>query len=375
MSLPTLYGRSTNGKIKEWSVSVLKMGDGTCYIETSHGYVDGKKQLDQRLIDSGKNIGRANETTPYEQAVFEAKSSFNRKKDDGYVEDKNNIPSASYGMFLPMLAHRYDKHSGKINYPCWVQPKLDGVRMLAKKEDGEVLMWSRKGKPITIPTKIQSQLQDMLSEGQSVDGEIYVHGWTFQRIISALKKYRDDTDLLEYHIYDSPHEDLIFEERMPKFGYGQAVFPKYCQCWSIIGPNIKFVKSLSIDDQNSFDGSEKKFIEQGYEGMMVRNAKSLYKFKHRSYDLQKVKRFIDDEFEIVGGKDGSGRESGLIIFRCKTNDGLEFDVRPMGSHEDRSKMFLDLEYYVGKHLTVRFQGLTDDGRPRFPVGVSVRDYE
>tara|TARA_B100001027_G_C16259131_1_gene328497 strand:- start:1140 stop:2267 length:1128 start_codon:yes stop_codon:yes gene_type:complete len=375
MSLPTLYGKSTNGKIKEWSVSVLKMGDGTCYIETSHGYVDGKKQLDQRLVDSGKNIGRANETTPYEQAVFEAKSSFNRKKDDGYVEDKNNIPSASHGMFLPMLAHRYDKHSGKINYPCWVQPKLDGVRMLAKKEGGEVLMWSRKGKPITIPAKIQSQLQDMLSEGQSVDGEIYVHGWTFQRIISALKKYRDDTDLLEYHIYDSPHESLTFEERMPKFGYGQAAFPKYCQCWSIIGPNIKFVKSLSLDDQSSFDSSEKKFIEQGYEGMMVRNAKSLYKFKHRSYDLQKVKRFIDDEFEIVGGKDGSGREAGLIIFKCKTSDGLEFDVRPMGSHEDRSKMFLDLEYYIGKHLTVRFQELTDDGRPRFPVGVSVRDYE
>jgi len=68
MKFDTLYGRSTSGKIKQWAVSVLKLADGTCYVETEHGYVDGKKQLDQRLVDSGKNIGRANETTVYEQA-------------------------------------------------------------------------------------------------------------------------------------------------------------------------------------------------------------------------------------------------------------------------------------------------------------------
>ena len=138
MSLPTLYGRSTNGKIKEWKISVLKMADGTCYIETEHGYEDGKKQLDTRYIEEGKNIGRANETSPYEQALSEAKSAHSRKKDSGYVEDKNKIPSASDGLFLPMLAHRYDKHSSKIKFPCWVQPKLDGVRMIAKKEDGKI---------------------------------------------------------------------------------------------------------------------------------------------------------------------------------------------------------------------------------------------
>ena len=51
MKLSTLYGRSTNGKIKEWNISVLKMADGTCYIETEHGYEDGKKQLDTRYIE------------------------------------------------------------------------------------------------------------------------------------------------------------------------------------------------------------------------------------------------------------------------------------------------------------------------------------
>jgi DNA ligase-1 len=375
MNLPTLYGKSTNGKIKEWYISVLEMGDGTCYIETEHGYEGGKKQLDQRLVSEGKNIGRANETSIYEQACSEARSAHSRKKDSGYVEDKGSIPSESDGLFLPMLAHRYDKHSAKIDFPCLVQPKLDGVRMLARKENGVVTMWSRKGKIIDIPDVINAQLCLMLDDGQCTDGELYVHGWTFQRIISAVKKMRDDTDLLEYHIYDSPHPTLPFEMRLPQKGVGAVMFPHYCQNWTIIGKNIKFIATYDIENQAEFDVYEGMFVQQGYEGMMVRNQHSAYKYKHRSYDLQKVKRFLDDEFKIIGGEDGSGREAGLIVFRCVTSNGLEFSVRPRGSHEERAEIFKNLDEYVGKHLTVRYQELTDDGRPRFPVGIAVRDYE
>ena len=106
MKLPTLYGKAPNGKIKEWSIRVVRLGDETCYIETQHGYEDGQKQLDSRAVTEGKNIGRANETSVYEQACSEAKSAHSRKKDSGYVEDKDKIPSASDGNFLPMLAHR-----------------------------------------------------------------------------------------------------------------------------------------------------------------------------------------------------------------------------------------------------------------------------
>ena len=375
MNLPTLYGRSTNGKIKEWSIRVVRLGDETCYIETQHGYEDGQKQLDSRAVAEGKNIGRANETSVYEQACSEAKSAHSRKKDSGYVEDKENIPAAADGKFLPMLAHRYDKHSAKIKFPCWVQPKLDGVRMLARKENGVVTMWSRKGKILDIPDKINQQLCNMLADGQCTDGELYVHGWTFQRIIAAVKKKREDTDLLEYHIYDSPHQTLAFEERTPQKGISCTTFPPYCQVWRIIDKNIKFVQTVDVKDQEEFDVFEGMFVSQGYEGMMVRNQASAYKYKHRSYDLQKVKRFVDDEFEIIGGKDGSGRESGLVVYRCTTSDGLEFDVRPRGTHEERAEIFKNLNDYIGKYLTVRYQELTDDGRPRFPVGLAVRDYE
>lgn len=364
MKLPTIYSRATTGKIKQWSIGVLQMGDGSCYIETEHGYLTGKKQVDSRYVGEGKNIGKANETTPYEQACSEAESAFKRKQDDGYVVDINNIPSEDSGNFLPMLAHRFDKHSSKISYPAYTQRKLDGSRCLAKKENGTVTMWSRKGKPITIPNKIIDELTEILNEGESVDGELYVHGWTFQRLIAATKKHRPDTDLLEYHIYDSPHLTKTFEDRFINSFTSERETQR-----------VKIVPTPLVNNLEELNAEEQSSIESGYEGLMVRNTGSLYKYKNRSYDLQKVKRFQDSEYKIIGGKDGEGREAGLIIFNCITKDGIEFSVRPKGSHEERSKMFKELDSYIGKELTVQYFELTDDGVPRFPVGIAVRDYE
>jgi len=359
----TLYGKSKNGKIKTWNISVDKVGESHSVLRIKHGFIDGKKQLDERDITTGKNIGKKNETTPYEQAILEATSLVLKKKDDNYAESISLIPSNSDGMFLPMLAHSYDKHSKKINYPCWVQPKLDGARMLAKKQNGSIILWSRKGKEIVTLSKIKKELNSILEEGQCLDGEVYYHGWGFQRIISAVKKERDDTDILEYHVYDSPHLTDKFEDRFVNSGLEGKINKTTRIKW------VKTSEALNSDELTLLEGS---CIGENYEGLMARNKSSLYKFKHRSYDLQKVKRFEDEEFEIIGGKEGSGRESGLVIFKCLSEDGKPFDVRPKGDRKLRSDMFLNLNSYIGKKLTVKFQGRTSDSIPRFPVGIKVR---
>ena len=358
-----LYGKSKSGKIKTWSISVEKTTADSASIEIEHGYIDGKKQYDYKNIGEGKNLGKKNETTPYEQAVFESKSMINKKLDENYAYSIDEIPVNHEGLFLPMLAHSYDKHSKKIKFPCWTQPKLDGARMLAKKENGSVIMWSRTGKEITTLSKIKEELSNVLEEGECLDGEIYVHGWDFQRIISAVKKERPDTDLLEYHVYDSPSITKTFEDRFVNSELKDKIESS---------SRIKMVATTLSSDLDGLGENESDCISMGYEGLMARNKGSLYKFKNRSYDLQKVKRFEDEEFVIISGKEGTGREEGLVIFRCLNEDGLPFDVRPTGSVEDRAKMFLNLESYIGENLTVKFQGRTSDNIPRFPVGLRVR---
>ena len=359
--LPALYGESVTNKIKVWSISTFAETNGKIYNRIEHGYQDGKKQVDIINYTVGKNIGKSNETTPYDQACKEARSLWKKKLDKGYALDLASLKESKVNAFLPMLAHRFDKHANKIQYPAYIQPKLDGVRCLASKLNGDVMMWSRSGKVFDTPFLIKDELINKLSEGQTLDGELYVHGWDFQRIIRAVKKHRDDTDLLEYHIYDIPTRSSVgFESRFVQ--RSQSVFDNL----------IKAVPTHQVQDLDQLNSYEEHYVSLGYEGIVVRNAQGAYKFKHRSYDLQKVKRFEDAEFVITGGKQGVGRATGQVIFTCTNEDGLEFDVRPTGTDEVRKNMWTKLDEYIGQHLTVKFQGRTQDNLPRFPVGLSLR---
>ena len=118
---------------------------------------------------------------------------------------------------------------------------------------------------------------------------------------------------------------------------------------------------------------EERYIKRGFEGSMARNADSKYLFGYRSVDLLKVKRFLDAEYKVIGFTEGSAVESGAIVFICETDDGQEFSVRPTGTHDERKVWFAHGETFIGKMLTVKYQELSNDGVPRFPVGLHFRE--
>lgn len=371
MNFPKLYGKTKLGKIKEWEIVATAHSDGTASFTTTHGLQDGQKTSSTQLVKVGKNIGRSNETTPYEQACSEARSRWVKQVEQGgYAATEEEIQSGDEREhFLPMLAHRYDQKGSKIKWPAYVQKKYDGFRCLARKEDGRVEMWSRKGKAFDVPKEIIADLEEILEEGQCVDGELYKHEWRsesgdpdFQRIASAAKKYKPDTALLEYHIYDCPNEHLTFEERFV---------------------NVQFTETVRVKRATTYlaqtEAEAMAFYEawitgaKPYEGAMVRNKDGLYMFDHRSNDLQKIKPLADEEFEIIGGQEATGDDSGTVVFKCRTPSGEEFNVRPIGSRELRKEYWDNLDNYIGRYLTVQYNGLTNDGKPRFPRGVKIRE--
>ena len=85
---------------------------------------------------------------------------------------------------IPMLAKTFDtgKNSEKIKYPCYVQPKLDGVRMIW---DGH-RYYSRAGKPLTIPKGMEKELNENFS-GFALDGELIIPGKTFDVISGKVR--------------------------------------------------------------------------------------------------------------------------------------------------------------------------------------------
>lgn len=358
-----LYGLSSTGKIKEWLIEVIDKDDHSV-IRVTHGYTDGKKQVSEKKITEGKNIGKANETTHFEQANSEAQSDWNKKKDKGYLE---RIPREAVKKH-PMLAHEYSKRKHKINWPAFAQPKLNGVRCLATRTEQGVEFKSRNGKIYYNLDHLAEILCTIMEVGQEVDGELYSHTMTFQEIVSLVRKQKEKPKGIkgiQFWLYDMPDEELPFKDRLDNLN----------QLLIGIREHLVPVSTTEVEKEEALFELHREFMELGYEGTMIRNKDGLYKYNHRSVDLLKYKDFTDEEFEIIGGKEGTGKAEGQCIFRCKVSEGKEFDVRCVGSNEDREEQFRNLDSYVGKMLTVRFQNFSDEGIPIFPVGLTVRDYE
>ena len=203
-----------------------------------------------------------------------------------------------------------------------------------------------------------------------LDGELYTNELTFQEIVGLVKRETlKDGDLekqqkIKYHVYDLIQGDS-YEQRHRGL---QTLFASFSFQHLILVPTFHCGSEAEMKEQHS------QFVADGYEGIMLRNPAGVYK-NVRSVDLLKYKEFFDDEYEVVGFKEGEGAEKGCVLWTCKTEKGATFHCRPRGTREDRTELYQKGASYIGKKLTVRFQELTDDGIPRFPVGIAFRDYE
>ena len=354
MNFEPIYETASNGKEKYWNIEV-ECRDNYGVIKTTYGYKDGKLQTIEKIIKKGKNIGKKNETSAYEQAILEAKSLWKKKND-------------TVNVLLPMLAQDFKKHKKHITYPCFVQPKLDGVRMLCKKTNGVISFISRKGKELHGLQHIIEEIEtlDIMNNGDVWDGELYSHDMTFDEISGYCRKISHSTTsvLPEFWVFDTCNPNLPFHSRCP-----------YIETYNIT-KYIRQVECCICNNEEEVFSQLKSFEDDGWEGIMVRNREGLYKYNYRSYDLQKLKSFSDSEFVIIDVKEGTGVDKNTGIFICKSNTSEHtFSCRSEGSREKRMFYLSNKNSYIGLHLTVKYQELTKNGVPRFPIGISVRDYE
>jgi DNA ligase-1 len=366
---PILYGLSRIGKVKQWKTKVVAHDNGMASIIVYSGYVGGKIREMPKLIKKGKNIGKANETSPFEQAVSEAQSKWTGKRFENYELDMIDPDNYTPRLMLPQLAKGVGK--GKIVYPAFIQPKFNGICNLAENAYPTVLHHSRGGHLFETLEHLNPWLLRLDSPAPT-HGELYVHGWSLQTIGGYTKKIRPDQHLLEYWLYDLAWIGPEFEERMGWLVEKVSELGSDCP--------IKLSPTFVVNDYVEAKFYHDQFVQQGYEGGMLKNKAGIYLFQHNSNDLEKVKDYQDSEFEIIGGKEGTGTDTGCIIYRCITESGGEFDARPRGTVENRKEMLINLPNDIGKMLTVRYAELSDDGIPLQPVGIpaeaeAVRDYE
>jgi DNA ligase-1 len=302
-------------------IHVEKLKDGTADIVKSTGVIGTDKAV----------VSRTNVKTGYEKALVRAQTMWNNEQ-------------TRCTEILPMLANKWEEREKHITEPFYVQPKLDGVRLLVSNKG----CFSRTGKPVQGVEHLTRGLKD----GEYLDGECYAPDKTFEEITSLFKTNPRDLEFHVFDYFDLKHPNLSFEERKKRVT----------------------VETFLVKKKTDVKGYHDLFVNQGYEGIMIREASSIYEIGKRSNYLLKYKAFQTEEYPIIDVKEGTGREKGTAIWVCRVGEHT-FSAKPEGTIEVRRRFLEEKEKYIGKPLTVRFQNLTALGVPRFPVGVIVREYE
>lgn len=199
-----------------------------------------------------------------------------------------------------------------------------------------------------------------------LDGELYIHGETFQTITSLVKKLQKNSETIKYHVYDC----VIQHNPEMKFNDRLSFLKKWFNKTSF--KNVEMVNAHLIKNKDEIFKFHSKFLNEEYEGAIVRNVLSSYKFKYRSSDLLKVKSFRDAEYKVISWERGTGRFKDCVIWVCTTNKDKIFRVISKGTMEERQKLLNTAQDYIGEWLKVKYFNLTDDGVPRFPIGVGFR---
>jgi DNA ligase-1 len=419
-SFPTLYNTTIGtGREKQWSIEVLEVSDNHYIVRSQHGVRGGKLVTHDTDITEGKNIGKSNETTSQQQALLEAERDWTKKVKQGYAQEDKPAPKKKLirvskladneeqnggvepvkesKLLKPMLALELDLEKPNIKFPAYVQPKLDGVRCLVYYNSvGELVFQSRQNTIYEPFEHIVPELKILFTsflEGSEqsehleqlkdlvIDGELYIHGAAFEKITSIVRRSKTkhtEASTIKYHIYDCFYSGNGNVEKN-SIGYGKRYEALKKAFYRHNFTNIVLLETKVANDMGEIEAFHTHYtkLQEPYEGIMIRNKDSPYKQQGRSKDLLKYKKFHDDEFIVIGHHEGTGAHKGTPIFECesKSKVGKTFSVTMQGSIEGRRGMLENVKSYYGKLLTVKYQEISADGAPRFPVGICFRDYE
>lgn len=360
-----IYSLDTKGKVRVWYAVV----DGD-HFWTVSGLVDGKHITTDATYTLATNVGRANARTAEEQAIFEAEALYTKKLKRGWGTEPSGEPHAA--IFEPMLARTYktgetvlDLASGR--YAS--QPKFDGIRCVTTSKG----MFSREGQPIVSCPHIVKATADFFKHfpDATLDGELYNHDLkdNFQKIVSLVKRPKnistetlaETRELVKYYIYD-----VYFTSKPETSFYDRMIFLNTAWERGLFDRTCEIVETkFRVDTQEQLDDLNCDYIEDGYEGQMIRDGHSAYQPGKRPVALLKRKEFDDSEFVIIEINDGLGNWTGKAkSIKFRMDDGTEFSAGVKGTVDFAKDIFANKDYWIGKKATVQYFGLTNDGKPR-----------
>lgn len=350
------------------------------YIITEYGQINGKTTITEpTIIEKGKNLGKINETSILTQGLIFMRNLYLKKIKNGYNTEltKNKINNKIY----PMAVHIYEKNKKKIKYPCYVQEKLNGLRMISRILNNKIVLLSRRLNEYYGFDHIKEELSILLNNDNNIilDGELYNPKLSLQEIsgIGRDENINNPNKLnVKYYIFDyiDLSKKLTFDERYNnlKLNFTNKKF-KY----------LILTEAKLINSEKESDKLYNEHLALGHEGIIYKNKDSLYEYSSikeiRSYNYLKRKAHMTSEYKIVDFTSGSiGKDKDCIIFIMETEEGKLFNVTPNMTLNERKKLYKDAlinfdKNFKNKMGEVAYDELSKDKIPLRAKFIRIRE--
>jgi len=252
--------------------------------------------------------------------------------------------------------------------PFIIQPKYDGFRCRAvKTPSGEWLLLSSEENPFFSVPHINEHLKSIKMADIELDGELYIHGMSFDKLSSILSRTQNlhhNSHYVKFHIFDYVSPEMCGERL--------ANLAKYLPQTPLLKLSPYWLCSSLTEIMKVYN----ELIRQNYEGIIARNAYAPYERK-RSTWVMKFKPKQSDDYTILGyieeiSKDGIPKDRlGALV--CASGDGHTFNVGTGFSADQREELWKVKETLIGKTAHISFQHITSGNKvPRFPVFVDIK---
>lgn len=395
----TLISLSSTGKVRVVEMSGHWEEKLKCaVIERITSQLNGKK-VTQPLIEIYS--GKAKRSLE-EQLVLQYNSEKKKYLDKGYKDIADlgldvlteetckkalgNNKTNQDGVLKPMLAKKYQDVNPKLLENEWyASRKINGVRAFLFYKDGIIKTVARGATNYDMATthlRTNPKLIDFFKKYPDIilDGELYKFGWTLNKISGLCRKQEWDPEMekLEFYMYDIVDLEKPFPARL-------NVINKIAE---LLGLDFNPSKSWEKDDlqiqilpQDRIKGMENiqklhdEFVNEGWEGLVLRDLVTPYKPGARGQFMIKVKRYIDAEYLTVGLEEGLRRED--FTFIMETPEGVRFNAKPIGSRELKEYYRAHLDDIIGKMATLKYFEMSGAGTgiPQQPIWLNVRELE
>ncbi|HEB9346458.1 TPA: DNA ligase [Campylobacter coli] len=238
--------------------------------------------------------------------------------------------------------------------------KLDGIRGIW--EAGKFK--TRQDNPIHTPSYFTYNFPSF-----KLDGELWIARAKFDEVSALIRSDNLDSSLwksVTYNVFDVPNACEEFKLTPCTLSNRLKVLERYLQ--QNPNPYIKIIKQIPIKDQEYLKEFYKDIIFNKGEGVVIRKDLAPYE-KGRSKNALKLKPYEDAECKVIAYTEGKGKFQGKIgALLCQMPNDRVIKIGSGLKDKDREN-----PPKIGSIITYKFNGLTKNSLPRFPVFLHIRD--